>query len=162
MKRKGSSNFETIASMTLLILFAVSIFTLMYVGKDTEKRILEQNDIKANARVASSYINVKLKQNDRAKSISLKPNDTNTGNELVIDHEIDGQVKYTRIYFKDGYLYESSSVVNDDKNEEQTFAIAKIDGFEIEKEDRRITTKIKYKYNGINQEVTSIIVLRSA
>lgn len=161
MKRKGSSNFETIASMTLLILFAVSIFTLIYVGKDTEARILEQNDIKANARVASSYINVKLKQNDRARSISLKPNDTDTGNELIIDHEVNGQMTYTRIYFEDGYLYESSSVIDDDKNDEQTFAIAKIDGFEIEKEDRRITTKIKYKYNGSNQEVKSIIVLRS-
>lgn len=161
LKRKGSGNFETVMAMVLLILFSMSIFVLMYVGKDTEKRILEQNDIKANARVASSYINVKIKQNDEINKISVKSNPATSENALVIASEENGEKIDTWIYFDDGYLFESTVLRSMAPDIQNAFPIAKIEDFFIEKQESKITTSIKYMYNGQMQKVTSIIVLRS-
>lgn len=160
MYKKGSSNIETIMTMTLLILFSAAIFALMYVGNDTEKRILEQNAIKANARVASSYINVKLKQNDIRGKISVKINPNTASNALVITDTNSKDKKNTWIYFENGYLLESTTEELAPDND-TAFQIAKIDDFQIEKENDTITTKIKYFYNNEMQKITSIIVLRS-
>lgn len=160
MDKKGSSNIETIMTMTLLILFSAAIFTLMYVGNDTEKRILDQNAIKSNARVASSYINVKLKQNDVSGKISVKVNPNTASNALVITDISSKEKKNTWIYFEDGYLLESTTEELAPDND-TAFQIAKIDDFQIDKENDTITTRIKYFYNNEMQKVTSIIVLRS-
>ncbi len=159
--RKGSSNIETIVSLVLLILITISLFSLITAGNNTEKRIIEQNDIKANARVASAYINVKLKQNDEQGRISVKQN-PNTGEDALIINDVSADKKTnTWIYFNNGYLLESTTSENIPPNDDTAYRIAKIDNFKISKEDQKVISEISYIYNGEPHTVSSIVILRS-
>ncbi len=159
--KKGNSNIELIMGILLLVLFTASFFTLITTGSNTEKRILEQNEIKANARIAQSYINVKLKQNDKAGKISIKENPDTQKNALVISNVVDGEKYDTWIYFKNGNLLESTTLENVPPVDKEAYKIAKIDGFEIKKEDQKVVSSISYFYNNEPHTVDLIVILRS-
>ncbi len=160
--KKGNSNIELIMGLLLLVLFTTCFFTLITTGSNTEKRILEQSEIKANARTAQSYISVKLKQNDKADKILVKENPNTKKNALVIRDVIDGEKYYTWIYFKGGYLLESTTLENVPPNDEEAHKIAKIDGFEVEMDGQKVTSSISYFYNNEPHTVDLIVILRSS
>ncbi len=159
--KNSSSNIELIMGLLLLVLFTASFFTLITTGSNTEKRILEQNEIKANARIAHSYINVKLKQNDKAGKISVKQNPETQNNALIISDVFNGEKYDTWIYYKDGYLLETTALENVPPKDTDAYKIAKIDGFEIKKEGQKVVSSISYFYNNEPHTVDLIVILRS-
>lgn len=159
--RKDYSNIETILSMILLILFAICIFTLITTGNNTEKRIIEQTAIKANARAAESYINIAIKQNDSSGKIDVKQNPNTGENALVITDGSRDDKTNRWIYFDDNYLKESITADNMPPNDATATNIAKIDNFKITKEDQKIVSEISYIYNNEPHTVEQIYVLRS-
>ncbi len=158
---KGTSNTETFLSLLLLILLSICIFTLISTGNITEKRILAQTEIKSNARIAEGYINLKLKQNDISGKIVVKENPNTEKNALVINDGVREAKTNTWIYFNDGYLLESTTVDNMPPDDKTATKIAKIDGFNITKEDQKVVTEISYFYDNEPHTVKQIIVLRS-
>lgn len=160
MKKVGS-NVEVVMSIILLILFSICVFTLISTGNNTERRILEQNEIKNNARMATSYINTIIKQNDVTGKIAVKPNPKTNQNCLVINEMIDGQKMNNWIYYEDGYLKQSMTIDNSPPDYETSSKIAKIDGFDINKEGRKITIEISYYYDGELHSISKVVILRS-
>ncbi len=159
--RKGSSNIETILSLILLILLSVCIFTLISTGSVTEQRILAQNDVKSNARIAEAYISTKLKQNDVSDKIVVKQNPFTSKNALVINDGSKETKTNTWIYFNNGYLLESTTLDNMPPDDSSAIKIAKLDGFSITKEDQKIVTEFFYFYNDEPHTAKQIVVLRS-
>ncbi len=159
--RKDYSNVETILSMILLLLLSVCIFTLLTTGNNTEKRIIEQNNIKSNARTAVNYINLNLKANDVSNAINVKQNPNSGDNAIVITTNINGEKTNKWIYFTNNYLMESITPINSPPNDENATKIAKIDDFSVVEDDKKIITNISYIYNNEPNTIQQVFVLRS-
>ena len=93
---------ESVSVMLVLILFAFVVFLLISSGSHAYDHILDQKKATESARVAYSYINMKIKQNDTAGSISVA--ETSFGSALKID--LDDSSYCTYIFHADGGLYE--------------------------------------------------------
>lgn len=159
--KKGNSNLEIIMSMVLLTLFTICIFVLIATGNNTEEKIIVQNEIKNNARIASSYINVKLKQNDISNKIMIKENPNTQRDALVIQEGMLQKKTDTWIYYDQGYLLECVTDSNSSPTNDVATKIAKVDGFTVSMEDQKIKSYISYFYNNEPHTVEQIVVLRS-
>ncbi len=163
--RKGSSNIEIIMTMILLILFGGSIFTLIYAGGTTQKRIIDEKDIKVNARVASSYINVKLKKYDEEGAISVQMNPLTNENALVFRDEPDpnytNEELYTWIFFEDGILYTQAITEGEELISGLGVEIAQVDGFDVSIDGDKITSIIEYKHRDSIETLKNVAVVRS-
>jgi len=93
---------ESITVMLVMIIFALVTFLVINGGSSAYNTIIDDKLNTENARVAYSYINMKIRQNDAAGCIDVV--ETAFGDTLKIDIE-DGEY-CTYIFFSDGALYE--------------------------------------------------------
>lgn len=93
---------ESITVMLVMIIFALVTFLVINGGSSAYNTIIDDKQNTENARVAYSYINMKIRQNDAAGYIDVV--ETAFGDTLKIDIE-DGEY-CTYIFFSDGALYE--------------------------------------------------------
>ena len=100
--RSKALSVETVMVMLVLVIFALVIFQLNGAGTNAYNGIIDDKQNMQSARVAYSYINMKLKQNDAEGLIEV----TNTafGDTLAI-HSEDGEY-VTYLFFSEGELYE--------------------------------------------------------
>jgi len=100
--RSRALSVEMVMVMLVLIVFALVVFSLICAGTNAYSGILGDKENTQSARVAYSYINMKLKQNDTMGCVSVE--ETEFGNTLVILSE-DGEY-VTYLFLNDGALYE--------------------------------------------------------
>ena len=74
---------ESLVVMLVLILFAFVVFWVIDAGTGAYDKILVEKETTQNARVAYSYIDTKIKQNDNSGCVSII--DTQFGSTLKID-----------------------------------------------------------------------------
>jgi len=168
-----SSLIELIMVMTLLVLFGMTIFTLMYSGADTQDRIMREKNTQIDARIAVSYINVKLRQNDMLNrdidnqmKIGVRPISLTGRNAIVIrertfDYEYD-----TWIYEYGGKLYELLTDPGDEPNEDNHkmgFYIVDVERMDtvFDAKNGTVTNTVYYSYNDGLDSITSTVYLRS-
>lgn len=107
MKRNdGYTLIELVLVLFLLVLVAVSVFTLAVAGSRSYLRLESSQRQAADMRIGLSYLDVKLRQNDRRDAIELAevPGDDQTA--LRISRIIGEETYYTWIYLHEGYLCE--------------------------------------------------------
>ena len=108
--RRGYTLIELVLVLFLLILIALSVFSLTGIGSRTYLRLTDKQTIAADLRIGISYFDVKLRQNDAAASIFvLDPPyavDQINGKVLLIERLIDDRLYNLWIYQYDGYLCE--------------------------------------------------------
>lgn len=104
MKRRRHISVESIMVTLLLIILAASVSILIYEGSITYQSILSDKDNQENARVALSFVNMKIKQNDVAGHITLIPYQDNYA--IMITHTGEEAGLYTYIYEDEGILWE--------------------------------------------------------
>jgi hypothetical protein len=90
----------------LMIVFAVSISVLIYQGSQTYRIILKDKELAENNRIALSYINMKIKQNDTKDAINLDSFPPIKDDVLVISHHGLEKGLITYIFFYEGALWE--------------------------------------------------------
>ncbi len=100
--RNKAFAIESIAVMFVLIIFAFTVFVVIDAGSSAFDNIVGEKRLAETARVAYSYINTKVRQNDAVSRIDVA--DTGFGKALQIAFE-DGEY-LTYIFFSDGALYE--------------------------------------------------------
>ena len=85
----GFSVIELLVALALLALLGGSIMTVIGAGSSAYDRMLSDRGALSEARIAMSYITVRLRQNDLAGAISIVESDsqTNTRNVLRVDKE---------------------------------------------------------------------------
>jgi hypothetical protein len=101
-KRNKVLAIESIVVMFVLILLSFVVFIIIRSGSGAYKSIISQKQNTESARVAYSYINMKIKQNDSQGLVSVVG--TQYGSSLRLD-TADGEFS-TYIFFSDGTLYE--------------------------------------------------------
>lgn len=106
MNRRINVSVESIMVILLMILFAVSISILIYEGSVTYRNIISNKNEEENTRIALSYVNMRIKQNDVSNNIEITKSGFEGEDLLTIHHHGDEEGLQSFIYYKDGYLWE--------------------------------------------------------
>lgn len=106
MNRRINVSVESIMVILLMILFAASISVLIFEGSVTYRNIINNKTEEENVRIALSYVNMRIKQNDVSSYIEVTENGFDGQDLLTIHHHGEEEGLHSYIYFKDGYLWE--------------------------------------------------------
>ena len=162
MSKKGVMMVELAMVMMLLALFGITIFTLIIAGADAQMRIMTEKEGQADARIALSYINVRLRQNDSNGKIGIEPIAFTGQNAIVIrernfEYEID-----TWIFSYNGRLYECLTLPNQQPEEFLSIPIIDIEHLStVLNDDGSITNTVYYYYGDELLTLSSTVFLRS-
>ena len=149
LNNKGYSLVELLLVMMLLLLFGITTFSLIYSGSETYQRISDNKNAESDARIALSYINVKIRQHDYTDGIEVKPFPGTSRNALVMyDHYEDADLE-TWIFWSNGRLYECLISEGEEPDENLSFSIVDIEDFKIDLDEQSnmLTGEITYNYN---------------
>jgi hypothetical protein len=127
-----------------MMIFSIAVCILIVQGSATFERAIEKKTSEENLRIAMSYINMSIKQNDSQGKIQVQNKAFNDSDAIVISHgkEEDGLVTY--IFFYEGSLYECYT--DTQPTLELSTPIVPLDGMEIEKDSVLNTIIISYQY----------------
>jgi len=160
--RTGSTLVELIMVMLLLILFGAAISVLIYSGGETQARIISEKNAQIDARVALSYVNMYIRQNDEADKIEIKPNAYTGEESILVKTRAEWGGYDTWIFFAEGCLYECLVDPGREPSVGLSFKIAEIDRFGVDlNADGAIVNTIGYTVNDRPEEMSSVIFLRS-
>ncbi|MDR1541358.1 MAG: DUF4860 domain-containing protein [Clostridiales bacterium] len=161
----GSSLIELIMVMSFLILFGYTIFSLIYTGSDALNKIEDEKNAQVNARIAMSYLNVRLRQNDATDSVAVEANSVNGQNSVVLkyrDPEDPSSDYDTWIFWADGILQEVLSDPGEEPEWSGSNEIVEVKSYDVDlSENGVLTNTIKYTYNNEEKTMSSAISLRS-
>jgi hypothetical protein len=128
---------ESISVMLVLILLAFVVVVLLSSGAHAYNRMLGDKKATESARVAYSYINMKVRQNDMAGRIDVM--ETALGRALAIDVEDGSYCNY--IFYADGGLYECLTIDGGEPSVDAGNLIAKVSSFDVERDGARLIVR---------------------
>ena len=122
---KGYSTVEFIFVMGLLLLFTFGSLLLIKDGSNLYKSIIDRKDTQTDIRIATAYINNKLRQNDVSNAIRIEK--IPGGNTAIVVTEMVSGVYYdTWVFSLDGYLKEALVQSNQEMDAKESFEIVKL------------------------------------
>ena len=128
----GYTLIELMLVVALLALFSIATLTLVVSSGGAYKSIIEKKELDSGLRIALSYIDTKVKQNDMENMLRLDINPAGDGSALVIEEVIKGSSYETWIYLSGGKLREVMIEKGDPVQDDLGFEIADIEGFGAE------------------------------
>ncbi len=140
---------ESMIVMFVLILFAFVVFLVIDAGTNAYNNITNDKVSTESARVAYSYINMKIKQHDASDGVNVIQ--TEFGDTLKIDFE-DSEFS-SFIFFFEGALYECLSKSDIMPKVDASNMITKLMGISIEKDGSYIHIECVTQ-NGEQSEIT--------
>lgn len=157
MKRLNmNASIESFLVMVLMIIFAISTMFIIIEGKEAFERVTENKIEDENARIALSYVNKRIKQDDRIGSVKVLADGVEGLPALKIEHW-DGLSTYVFQY--EGMMYECYT------DEEPTIhlstEIVPVNDLTFEKKNNQIIVRLKYEYQGTIIPVEQMTTLRS-
>lgn len=160
MNRKIHVSVESIMVILLMIVFAISISILIFHGSVTYRNIIDGKTEEENIRIALSYVNMRIKQNDIAHNILIDEDAFNGEDLLTIYHSDEEDGLHSYIYYKDGYLWECYT--DGDLDHSLSTEIIAIKGIEFAlEEENKILTTVHYRNNDYYIPLTQLTVLRT-
>jgi hypothetical protein len=158
MKRISSkNNIESFLVMILMVVFAVSISFIIIQGKLAFERVTENKIEDENARIALSYINKRVRQNDQQDGFKLLENSVEGATALRISHDEEGL--FTYIFHHEGVLYECYT--DTEATIKFSSPIIEISQLTMQLDGNLLLIEIPYEYHGNMITLEQIIHLRS-
>ena len=148
---------ESISVMLVLVLFAFVIVMLISSGSNAYSHILGSKNAVESARVAYSFINMKVRQNDIAGRIDVV--ETAYGNALKID--VEGGLYSTYIFYSEGALYECLTITGCEPSVEAGNLITKLSGFEVNRSGRLLTIRCACGSGDTAEVIEGVVSLRT-
>lgn len=152
---KGSNtkqfSFQFIFIMLLFLMIVILSVIIILQGKNIYSSINEDRAINYETRVSLSYIATKIRQNDKENSVRIE--NFNGQNSVVIDEVYDDVNYETWIYYYDNGIYEMFTDAGMEFNLNDGMKILEVESFSIEKLDNN-TYKFIAKSNGESSELT--------
>lgn len=163
--KRGFSLVETLFVMALLAIFGAGTYALVAVGGDTYERVVSNRDVDSSLRTASSFISMRVRQNDEYGSVSVEK-DAELGDMLIFTQDVEGTVSKNYIYMYENRLFEASIAEGTEFTPEAGFEICSISGLAIGFiDDGRLRRAIEYSvYAGSGEKqmkISSVIGVRS-
>ena len=139
--QSGFSVVELLIALTLMAFLATSLLTIITAGGGAFQRVLDDKTAQGEARIAISYITVKLRQNSAQGKVSIVPSGSLTNDRPVL--KIEGGLgggelsDHYFIYFEEpadggtGRLVEKTASAPQVGDPSGTFKIADVSDFHI-------------------------------
>jgi hypothetical protein len=163
-RSKGYSLIELIFVMVLLILFGLTSFTLVVSGSSTYKKLTNSRNSNSELRVALSYVNMKVRQNDELNSIRVDNISSSTGSSaLVISKTMGGKPYETWIYCSRGRLREAIVRKGIQPVDDLSTEIAEISGFKVYfmNDKRKLYIEVSKPFGKAGNIYSSVIALKT-
>lgn len=148
---------ESIVVMFILILLSFVVFLVVRSGSAAYGNIVQEKQNSESARVAYSYINMKIKQNDSAGRVRIVG--TEYGDTLKIGTENDELCTY--IFFTEGTLYECLTKQDMQPKKQTSNRVADLYGFSISGDGNYITVVCICESGGEMQVTKGTVGLRT-
>jgi len=164
VNNKGNSLIELIMVMMLLVLFGVTIYTLIYSGSKTQQKIHDDKTAQVDARIGLNYVDVKLRQNDAEDKIEITTNPMTGENAILIKERTFGEEYDTWIYFYNGELLECLCLPDEEPMYDYSWVIIETDDFRVSANPDTgiVTNTIIYQYDGKQKEMSTMVYLKSS
>lgn len=160
-KRRINASVESIMVTLLLIIFAAAICILIFEGSRTYRTIITNKTQEENVRIALSYINMRIKQNDIEDHITIDPSGFEGDSVLVLKHHGDEEGLLSYIYFADGRLWECyTDGPLDPSLSSEIISVEDID-FRYNSEGNQIITTIHYLQGDMVVQMDQLTTLRT-
>lgn len=158
MKRLNlNASIESFLVMLLMIAFTVSIALIIIAGKGAFERVSENKKEDEEARIALSYVNKQIRQNDMVGMIEVVEDAVEGHTALRIKHEED--YLYTYIFYSKGILYECYTDL------QPTLALSSeiipVKNVSFKQNGSIIHMTLLYEYHGVDMELTQSTYLRT-
>lgn len=131
-KKNGFLMIELLFVMVLLLLFGLTTFTLVISGSSAYKQLVAQKTDNSDLRIAVSFVNMKVLQNEAEGSLRIEKSPTGNGNALVI-HQWIGKEEYENwIYCSGNKIREAVVKKGMPPVDELSMEVASIDQMKIQ------------------------------
>lgn len=163
-RRKMNVSFESILVMMLLIIFAVSTCLMIIEGSESYKTILKQKEIEENARIALSYINMRIKQNDVQDHITIEKGLVEGRDVLTLKHSGEETGYITYLFWDEEYLWECYTDVGTKPTKDISERIVPIDNlsFSMDHEQNSVNVQIQYSYEKKQLTLNNFVAIRTS
>lgn len=164
---KGFTLIELIVVLAIMGIMGSMLVSMMHTGAMTFRSTYDTADAQNDARVAMSYLTVKIRQND------ARPNDGTDGIKVIVSDTGSFQALQIKdsqntgfsfwIYCADGKLrqqYAADAAGFDSIHLDSGMEIANISDLDVQKEEAKITLRVKSSDNSV--DLTQIVTLRSS
>ncbi len=111
---KKALSIESLFVMILFMVFAVSMVMMIISGRTSYGKILDEKEQAENLRIATSYLRMKLKQNNRLYSVFASRSTKMDEEILEIWQGGEEEAYRTVIYFRQNKLWEAYMAVGDE------------------------------------------------
>lgn len=166
--RRGYTMVELVMVMLLLCLFGITVVTVIQAGSHAYQTIVDNKNTEADARIALSCIDVRVRQNDRIGGVEVAVCPINNEPGLLVHESIGGSGYDSWFYYFRGALWECSLVPEGlTPVHENSQRIAYLDGFTVSYDEQthaiRQTVQYAVQENGeeTDKTMSSVIALRS-
>lgn len=147
MKRLNvNTSIESFLVMILMTIFAVSVSFIIIQGKSTFERVTENKIQDENARIAMSYVNKRIKQNDEKDGISVVEDAVEGITALKISHASYEEGLFTYIFYYKGIMYECYTDIL--PTIQLSTEIVPVSNLSFEENNGQIIMKLDYEYQG--------------
>lgn len=158
---RGSVSVETIATLFLLLVLGIGIFSLTVSSTSAYSRIYDRKNLQSELRVALSFVQMKIRQNDLEGAIRVDENPVNGGSAVVIREEYEDESYETWIYQDGGKLREALMPEGQAPSNELSFEIADVDDFSAEMDGNRLNLAAWIGEDDAKLRMESCILLRT-
>ncbi len=161
MNRRIHVSVESIMVILLMIIFAASMSVLIYQGSVTYRNIINNKNEEENVRIALSYVNMRIKQNDISENIVVDTTGYKGQDVLIIHHygEEEGLMSY--IYYYEGYLWECYTDGDLDHTLSTEIIPLKEMTFEFNDNQKAVITSIPFKNDNETITLSQVSTLRT-
>ena len=132
-KEHAKQNISGLLALLLFAVFAVCILSVLLSGTEVYQRLTDRDDAAYTHRTVVQYLSTKVRQADCAQMIAVEDFCGTTA--LVFSEDLEGEIFDTRIYCRDGYLYELFSPASRDAVPEDGEPLLPLQSMEIVWED---------------------------
>lgn len=152
-----NKSIEVFFVILIIIGLCISAVVLMDAGKKAYERIMDNNNQLENARIALSYLGMRLRQNNSAGSITYLPSGVENSDAVKLVHTGDFEGMVTYIYFSDGELKEIYTWSESEPDPEFSEAVVSLNGLDIDFEDGFYKFTAHYTEDGYPRIMEQII-----
>lgn len=167
--RKNNISIEAILVMLLLVIFSISIAILIIQGSASYDRIIQNKEQQENARIAFSYVEMRIRQNDVKGKIEYQ---ADIMSQSGLDHVVPGikiihsgeELGYvTYVYFEAGKLWECYTDDDAAPTLELSYEIAQVEDmtFSMNEQKDSLLTTVTYLENSKAITLSSYVHIKS-
>ena len=120
--------------------FAACLLFLLLTGADVYQKMRERDTATYESRTAVQYMTTRVRQADRAESITAEMFDGLDA--LVLQEEIEGETYETKLYCYDGWLTELYAAADSDLSPADGEKILELKGLELSLQDGLLQAKL--------------------